>query len=334
VLASITEVSSALEAVDSDLVGVVGLGKIGSKLDEVIAYNNLSESTFKPVKDTIARIKNQTEAAGKALEAATTGAVDKLNVVSSDLGDSKGSINEIKRSLDGLKTNIDSVTGTSAETVVDPLKTHITPVVAEKTHLSFLFPTLIVLVVMLIAILLSSGLVVREKNSTAFFRNFITPTKDGIFILGHFLTNFLILSLQLTIIFVIASIFFKGALTDVLWKVALALVLIVSVFILIGMFIGYLFRSEETAMLGTVSVASIFLFFSSTILPLETLPGSLKKIADFNPFVLSEAVLKKIMLFKVSLASVSDPLLILAGYILLLGVLVYGVQKLSKGRVQ
>jgi len=284
--------------------------------------------------NTIANIKNNTENIGSKLQNATIGGVEKLDLVSGELNSNKLSIDELRLALSGVRTNIDSVTGTSAETVVEPLKTHVTPVVVEKTHLSFLFSTLIVLVVMLISLLLSSGLIIREKTSPAFFRNYITPVKDGIFLLGHFLTNFIIVFLQLAIIFIVASFFFKGSLGSVLGLVFLALVFIVAIFILMGMFIGYLFRSEETSMLATISLAGLFLFFSSTILPLETLPESLKRIADLNPFVISEGILKKIMLFNSSLGVISDALLILGGYILLMIALVYGAQKLSKSKVE
>ena len=70
-----------------------------------------------------------------------------------------------------------------------PIKTNIEPIVAEKTHLSNMFPTLVILIIMFIGLLLASTLVVREKTSASYFRNFITPTSDGMFMFGDYLTN-------------------------------------------------------------------------------------------------------------------------------------------------
>ncbi|MEK6826260.1 MAG: ABC transporter permease [Nanoarchaeota archaeon] len=324
--------SSALSSINFDLVGEADIGKIGQKLDEVIEANNLSSGTFDPVRDTITRIINNTKSVGADLEKATLDALEKLGSAKSDLENSESSIANVLSTIEDIELEIEIASGRSAESIVSPLKTKITPVVAEKTHLSFLFPTLIVLVVMLMALILSSSLVIKEKTSPALFRSYIAPVRDFVFIVGHFLTNFVILTLQLAVVLVVAAIFFKDALLDILIKVVIVLIPVVSVFILIGMFIGYIFKSEETSMLATISVASLFLFFSSTILPLETLPQSLKRIADLNPFVLSEAMLKKIMLFKVELLGVIEPVLILLTYALLMAILVFIVQKYSKTR--
>ncbi len=334
ILNNLESTGKELSTVDPDLVKAIDLGKISQKLEDSISENNLSKSSFNEVFKTITNIKNNTEILGKNLELVTKGTVENINNVKSNIESNINSVNELKVLLSGINTNINTVTGTSAETVVAPIKTHITPIVAEKTHLSFIFPTLIVLIIMLISLLLSSWLVISEKTNSAFFRNFITPVKDGMFLLGHFITNVYILTLQLVIIFGVAFLFFKGSLIQVLGSLIIALIFIVSIFVLVGIFIGYIFKSEETAMLATISIASLFLFFSSTILPLETLPESLKRVADFNPFVVSEGILKKIMLFKSGLVGVYEHIMVLVVYILVIGILAYGAQKFSKTRVE
>jgi len=332
VSSSVTDAYSELSKIDLDLVGAIDLGKISQKLDEIVQVNNLSASTFAPVKAVISKIKNNTESVSTSLQGSITTSLSKLDDTSSTLEVSSVSISNMISTINAIQTEIESATGRSAESIVTPIKTQITPIVAEKTHLSFLFPTLIVLVVMLMALILSSSLIIKEKTSAALFRNYIAPVKNTIFILGHFLTNFIILALQLAVVLIVASIFFKGALLEVLPNVLISLIPIITVFILIGMLIGYMFRTEETTMLATISAASILLFFSSTILPLETLPLSLKNIAEFNPFVLSESILKKIMLFKTDIAHVAEPILTLGVYVVLFALLVYLAQKYSKTR--
>lgn len=333
-LQKLESVSSGLGELSLDVEKRIDISKISQKLDEVIAANNLSSDAFEPVKKTIKNVLNNTKGFEKELVEKTSSSLLGINEAKGGVSSSVAGLDDIKESLEAVKKNIDSVMGNSAETIVSPIQTSVTPIVTEKTHLSFLFPTLLVLIIMLIGLLLSSSLVVREKTSSAYFRNFITPTKDIVFVLGHFLTNFIILILQLSIILIIASLFFKDDLVKVLYPASVSLIIINSVFILAGMLLGYLFKSEETSMLATVCVASLFLFFSSTILPLETLPTYLRNIADYNPFVLSESVLKKIMLFKYSLTAVNQFLIVLIAYIALLFILVYSVQKISKRQVQ
>jgi ABC-type polysaccharide/polyol phosphate export permease len=183
---------------------------------------------------------------------------------------------------------------------------------------------------MFIGVLLSSTLVVREKTSPSYFRNFITPTGDGMFVLGDYATNVFVLLLQLTIIFGVSLIFFKEALYTVMLNSSIVLLLVVSVFIMLGMFIGQVFKSEETNTLGAVSISAILLFFSSTILPLETLPGTVRSIANLNPFVIGEGMLKEVMVFNQGLMSVVEPIIILLVYILVLGFLIFTLRKVSK----
>jgi len=173
---------------------------------------------------------------------------------------------------------------------------------------------MIVLVVMLIAILLSSTVVMNERKAKAYFRNFITPTDDYMFVIADFITNLIIVIGQLAIIFLIANYFFKNALLDVALNFSVAVILIASVFILLGMILGYLFKTQETSTLGSLFVGSVLLFFSNTILPLESVPENIKKIVLFNPFVVSESMLRELLIFKLDLGSVLNYILILLGF--------------------
>lgn len=331
---NLDDLSTLVGGIDVDISDYIGVSNIGQALDEDIAAQNLSSSDFPSTKSYILYVINRTNVLEEQFYSLSSDAQGKLDTLDTGFKSTSSSFSDVVSSLESIQSSISGVTGQSAESIVSPLTTKITPVVSEKTHLSFLFPTLIVLVIMLIALVLSSGLIVREKTSPAFFRNFMTPVGDGVFIFGHFLTNFVILFLQIGIVLAVAGFFFKGALGAVIGNVLLALVFIIPVFIFLGLFIGYLFKSQETSLLATICVGSILLFFSSAILPLETLPVALKKIAEYNPFVVSELLLKKIMLFKLEIMQLGEPLMLLLGYIIVLVLVVVGVHKYSKLKVE
>ena len=108
------------------------------------------------------------------------------------------------------------------------------------------------------------------------------------------------------------------------------LILASSVFILLGMLIGYMFKSGETANIASVSLGAILLFFSNTILPLETLPTSLRNIVQFNPYITGEVALRKILLFNQGLDVVLPQIYTLVGYIVLLLATVYLIREFTK----
>ncbi|MBI2110221.1 hypothetical protein HYT51_00370, partial [Candidatus Woesearchaeota archaeon] len=90
----------------------------------------------------------------------------------------------------------------------------------------------------------------------------------------------------------------------------------------------------ETAILASMSVAAFLLFFSNTILPIETIPPSLKVLASFNPFVLGEAVMKKLILFQAPFSSLWFEFLMLIGYLSLFLVLTFLAKEIMKRRIQ
>ena len=215
---------------------------------------------------------------------------------------------------------------------MSPITTNIQPVVPEKTYLSYLFPSLIILLILMVSIMLSSNLVIMEKTSRAYFRNFTTPTSDITFIGANYLTTFIVALLQVIIVLIIAAFIFK---TDLLAGIALVLLiafLAITIFSFIGLIIGHFYSSEETASIASISIASLFLLLSNLILPLESMPQAVIRIAQYNPFVMASELLKKAILFGATIQSVYMDLIILGGYCLVIFMVLIFVQQVSKFR--
>ncbi len=263
-----------------------------------------------------------------ALDASRTNALSKISEVNTDLSSSNLQLQTIRDTTDSIITRIEAIAVTDVDSIVSPIKTTTKPISKEETHINYLFPTLIMMVVMFVSILLSSITVIREKTSAAFFRNFISPTNSIVFIFATYLTNILIVILQLAIVFGV-MVSFNPALSSTLINISLALLIITTTFILLGMIIGYVFSSEETATIGSISLGTILLFFSNTIIPLETLPTGFRQIANYNIFVIGEAIIRKIILFESSLKGISKELYLLGAYILVFIVVIFVIYRAS-----
>lgn len=259
--------------------------------------------------------------------------------VISKLGEAKTSLDNFKSSLDSLKTDLESTSSnlekvdvTSAETIVSPIKTQINPVASETNQLKFLYPYLLIMVVMFIGIMLSSALIIMEKNSKAAFRNFTTPTKTGYFVTTTFITGFLVLLLQ-TIVIVLLSAYFlnMGSIGNLatIGTIALILLITIAIFVLIGMIIGYLSATQEAATMLSIAAGSIFLLLSNLVLPLETMSEFITNLARFNPYVISSEMLRRSFLFNVEFSQAYQDILILAAFMGVLIVLTYLINKIS-----
>jgi len=242
-------------------------------------------------------------------------------------------VKDVKNDLSKISNTFNSIEVKEVSKIVSPISTEIKPISSESTHFDYTFPALLVIVLLFSGLLVSSTMILEEKESKAFFRNFITPTPNFMFVIGNYLSNLLVVLSQVIVIFIVLYLFSKAMISqDMITNLIIIIVLTASVFILLGMLIGYLFKSGETANLAVISLACILLFFSNTILPLETLPLTIRSVAGYNPFIIGVDALKEILLFKAPLNAISTQFYILLAYIAVLVGLILMVRALSKRR--
>jgi ABC-2 type transport system permease protein len=261
--------------------------------------------------------KEKLNTASSAVESSNTN----LAAVSSALSESSTTIDSVQAGLNEVIANIEGQKVTEAGTLTSPLTTKIEKVSEEGTFLSYLFPAILVLVIMFSSLLLGTTLVMMEKNSPAFLRNFFLPIRKTTFIISTYLTNLVLIVFQIVIILGISLIFLKSALLS-LPVVALILFIAASVFTFLGMLMGYIFISEETAILASISLGSILLFISGTILPLEGISVLLRKFTYFNPFVIAEKLIREVFIFNSPLTAIWFDLVILIGYAVVLLIII------------
>ncbi|MDO8656628.1 MAG: ABC transporter permease, partial [Nanoarchaeota archaeon] len=265
-------------------------------------------------------LQNDLSAAKTKLSAAATaidGSASGLSSATTTLQEANAALDTVQSALSALQSNLESQQVTEPGTVASPIVTKIEKVAKDSTFLNYTFPTLLVLVIMFSSLLLGTILVMMEKNSPAFLRNYFLPIKKTTFIISIYLTNLVLILVQIIILLGISLLFLQESL-PALPSIALILFISASVFIFLGMAIGYLFASEETAVLASISAGSILLFVSGVVLPLEAISPSLRDISAFNPFVLSEKIIREIFIFGSSLAQVWQDLIILIGYAIIL----------------
>lgn len=294
---------------------------VKSALDEAeTQLNSAFVSMNGSIATLITSLQNDLSAAKTKLSAAATaidGSASGLSSATTTLQEANAALDTVQSALSTLQSNLESQQVTEPGTVASPIVTKIEKVAKDSTFLNYTFPTLLVLVIMFSSLLLGTILVMMEKNSPAFLRNYFLPIKKTTFIISIYLTNLVLILVQIIILLGISLLFLQESL-PALPSIALILFISASVFIFLGMAIGYLFASEETAVLASISAGSILLFVSGVVLPLEAISPSLRDISAFNPFVLSEKIIREIFIFGSSLAQVWQDLIILIGYAIIL----------------
>jgi len=321
---NLNEIKSSIESVRKSLDGI-GNGTNISSLRNRSYELNLTGDAGELINDyqsLIDSVFSETESSNSSLNSAS----ENLDVQIENAED-------INSTFSNIKNNFNSIEIKEVSRIVSPISTEIKPISDDSTHFEYTFPILLVIVMLFSGLLVSSTSIMEEKESKAFFRNFITPTPNYLFIVGSYLSNMIIVFSQILIIF-LALYFVSGVSIsqEVVVNLLIVILLTSSVFILLGMLIGHLFKSNETSNLAVISLSCILLFFSNTILPLETLPVAIKEIADYNPFIIGVDSLKEILLFNAPLRDIAMQFYILLGYIAVIIALIFVVRSFSKRR--
>jgi len=318
--ASENEKENIIEKLDSALINLNS-----AKLD-INDSSNESNTSLTYINTLLQDIQDQLNQTKTQITASVISSQQKITETQSSLSQSITQLTTIETMMANLLTEIQSIKVKDPAAIASPVTTDIKPISAQKTYLNYLFPSLMVLVVMFISILLGTTLVMMEKHSPALFRNFITPTRNIIFIISTYLTNIFLVLVQLVIILGISIYFFSSQILPSLPLVVLILLIAATLFSFIGMGVGYLFRSEETATLAAISFGSLALFLSSTIIPLESMPTTIRQIAFYNPFVIAERTLRSIILFQPKIKFLANDIFLLLGYAFVLFLLIWGGQ--------
>ena len=339
-LSSLENANSKLEP--STILQVsTSLSDIKTKINSLTTnINSLGSSNISEIKEEIEDIESENNITLSTLNSLVSSLESSINTVtgsdlsslSTDIDSSINNVNSVKDNINSVVNDINAIEIKEVSKIVSPISTEIKQVVSEETtHLNYTFPTLLVLVLLFAGLLIGSTTVVEEKSSKAYFRNFITPTTETTQLIGSYLSNLIIITVQIIIIFlVMISTTNINIPSEVLTNMVIALLIITSVFILLGMFLGYLFKTGETSNLASVTVACILLFFSNTILPIETLPTAIRNVVNFNPFIIGEKVLKELLIFNSSLEGIMVSLYYLLGMVLVLIILNFLARQLTK----
>ncbi|MSR86329.1 ABC transporter permease [Candidatus Woesearchaeota archaeon] len=314
---STSSLSSTLEGIDLSY-DSLDTTELTSEINSLKTEYNVTDSDISSMTSLISSLESDYAALGAKIdtgkESITTAGTSSTSITSS-LNSQESQLKEANTQLQEISETINAIAITNVASIVSPIKTTVEPISAINSYLLYILPTILVLLIMLVSLLQSASSIITEKESRAYFRNFITPTNEFLFMTGEFVSNFIILVLQTSILIAVLYYFFSDTLTGQAFALTgLCLLVIGSFFILLGMLFGYIFNTKSTVTLATISAAMIMLFFSNAILPLETLSSYTRNIVQYNPFIISELLLKKILLFGATFSGITEPLYLLLGF--------------------
>jgi len=187
-----------------------------------------------------------------------------------------------------------------------------------------LLPFVLAIMICFISIVLANILTLDEIHSPAFTRNLLAPGTQLSRLLALFATVFLTAFVQVVLILGIGYVVFMLDVWPNLLYVLVPLVLLVSVYAIIGMIIAYLVNDKSTSLLVSAFVMMMTLFLSGTVYPVERMSPMMEYIAQGIPFTSGISMLQQGLFYGVSIGSMFSQLIVLV-VILAVAIIVLGI---------
>ncbi len=243
--------------------------------------------------------------------------------------------------LDGLSSSFDTYIAkfsafgeADAEKFLHPISATFVAVPSKElaTKIQLLFPILLIFMITFISILLSNMLVLNETHSPAYFRNFLVPVSDILFIVGVFLTALVVVGIQILVLLALARFNFAVDLSQNFPTFLLGLVLATIIFVEVGMIFGYLVRQRQTSLLLSLFFSLILFFFSNIVYPLEIMPKAAAFVARLTPFVVAQDIFRKVLFFGSGISEQALQFSVMSFYVVFFGLLTFAAYYWNKGR--
>ncbi|MBU0979833.1 MAG: ABC transporter permease [Nanoarchaeota archaeon] len=318
-------------------------GQISDGRSEIKSFDRESDGTFDSLKGRVTELNNAIDEASQDQERSKeeiAGIKTMRESIMSDLERSEQSIDEVlsqialfQNSTEGIVHELETLGDVQAIDLINPLSIKAMGINEDMSTIEFFFPSLIVMLALFISLILSSVLVVKEKSSSAFFRNNILHVNPTLFITGFIITTTILVTVILTLVFLFANVVLSLSLYYNYWVILFILLVSNIIFSLIGLFIGYLMDNEESAVITAVIMSTVFFIFSGLIFPFEIMKPALVRIFSLSPYVLAESLIKKSVLYNIPLSQAIGDMILLVIEFVVLFFLVLLAYKKSKRRL-
>jgi ABC-2 type transport system permease protein len=147
----------------------------------------------------------------------------------------------------------------------------------------FIVPGLVGMVGMMIALVMTSQSVARERELGTFDQLMVSPLRTSEIVIGKLIAPLLVGVAQASAFVAIAIFFFEVPLRGSLLLLALGMFFFIASGAGVGLFISSLAQTQQQAFLGTFLFMAPFTLLSGFATPIENMPGWLQTITLINP---------------------------------------------------
>ena len=320
------------------------LEDIGNKLNDTVedlenetGYSDVKSirSSFQDVSSDISFLKsempeyksliNKLENISRNLDSDNTKDTSSLFKGLNELNDiSKQRVNDVLLTVSKIENISRSLPKESLMALANPISLEVFDVYSvnidsENSQITSNLHVILSIVISLLATILASTFIYSERNNDAYLRNMMSTISAFKFTFGNFISLFIILYLQIFICIFLFNMFYMKLWNSNFGYILILLVFVVACFTLIGIFIGLVSNNLNTNFMLNFFILFLMFIFSGSVVPLEFFSQKIIEVLySLNPYLVSQEIIRKILLSEISYLVFFDLVLILIEWIFFL----------------
>jgi len=159
----------------------------------------------------------------------------------------------------------------------------------------------------------------------------LSPLNSFIHFFGSYISLATIVLVQAAFLILLGNVAFDLAIQDSMFaKLFVITAIIITLFVLLGIAIGYLFKFQLVTVLISIGISIIMLLYSNILRSEEMMTAVARSIAGFNPFLIGSKATTKIVLFNLPLKTVFSEFTVVFVEILLLCIVIFLIWVLKR----
>jgi ABC-2 type transport system permease protein len=233
-----------------------------------------------------------------------TNASSDLKEIISEIEYASLSFNTIRLNVLSLSDKISStqelfsdLTSKDPGFVAEPVAFSSREAFGELRFIDFLFPGVMIVILMMVSILMPAVSLVRDKSSGLLQRILISPTSLEFIIAEKSFASFVISMLQVPVILLIGIIFFGINVTAAnIFPIILVSTIAIFTFVFLGIALASFSKTESTALMAAMLFIIPMIFLSGIFIPVEVMPSFIRDLASILPLSLASRLFQGAML--------------------------------------
>jgi len=187
--------------------------------------------------------------------------------------------------------------------------------------LQTLFPTMLFLITLFLALLISSFIALSDINSSSLKR--VNLIKNIAFhnILSVYLSSLIIIAVPVFCVLLMGSSLFQLSIFANGWAILAILFMVSSIFIILGMLIAQIIRKESITLLTTTFLLILFIFLSGFILPTEKMSDVVGAMSNYFPGKIGNNAFIKVVFYDQGISTIGGEFQLLLAWLLVLTIL-------------